>query len=68
MGGGKVTPITLFDDNGNQSENDEEDEDDDMKKNRESSESSFYLGKEIISVTFHVGSEFSLKVSGGVVP
>lgn len=48
MGGGKVTPITLFDDNGysNQSETDEEDEGDDVNKNRRSSESSVYLGKE----------------------
>lgn len=51
MGGGKVTPITLFDDNGysNQSEADEEDEDDDVNKNRRSSESSVYLGKEASS-------------------
>lgn len=47
VGGGKVTPIALFDDNGysNQSEADEEDEDDDVKKSRRSSESSVYLGK-----------------------
>lgn len=51
MGGGKVTPITLFDDNSysNQSEADEEDEDDDVNKNRRSSESSVYLGKEASS-------------------
>lgn len=48
MGGGKVTPIALFDDNGysNQSETDEEDEGNDVNKNRRSSESSVYLGKE----------------------
>lgn len=48
MGGGKVTPITLFDDNGysNQSETDEEDEGEDVNRNRRSSESSVYLGKE----------------------
>lgn len=53
MGGGKVTPITLFDDNGysNQSEADEEDEDDDVNKNRRSSESSVYLGKEASSLS-----------------
>lgn len=47
MGGGKVTPITLFDDNGysNQSETDEEDEGDNGNKNGRSSESSVYLGK-----------------------
>uniref|UniRef100_H3CYY3 Eukaryotic translation initiation factor 2-alpha kinase 3 n=1 Tax=Tetraodon nigroviridis TaxID=99883 RepID=H3CYY3_TETNG len=46
VGGGKVTPITLFDDNGysNQSEADEEDEDDSVNQNRRSSESSVYLG------------------------
>ncbi|XP_056914373.1 eukaryotic translation initiation factor 2-alpha kinase 3 isoform X2 [Takifugu flavidus] len=46
VGGGKVTPITLFDDNGynNLSETDEEDEGDDVNKNRRSSESSVYLG------------------------
>eukprot|EP00066_Takifugu_rubripes_P009668 XP_003976848.1 PREDICTED: eukaryotic translation initiation factor 2-alpha kinase 3 [Takifugu rubripes] len=46
VGGGKVTPITLFDDNGysNQSETDEEDEGDNVNKNRRSSESSVYLG------------------------
>lgn len=47
VGGGKVTPITLFDDNGysNQSEADEEEEDDEANKNARSSESSVYLGK-----------------------
>lgn len=54
MGGGKVTPIALFDDNGysNQSEADEEDEgdeDDDASRNGRSSESSFYLGEEASS-------------------
>ncbi|XP_038584323.1 eukaryotic translation initiation factor 2-alpha kinase 3 [Micropterus salmoides] len=46
VGGGKVTPITLFDDNAysNQSETDEEDDDDDPKKAREAAESSVYLG------------------------
>lgn len=49
MGGGKVTPITLFDDNAysNQSETDEEDDDDDLKKTRGAVESSVYLGKRI---------------------
>ena len=47
MGGGKVTPITLFDDNAysDQSETDEEEEDDNPKKTRGSDESSVYLGK-----------------------
>lgn len=47
VGGGKVTPITLFDDNAysNQSETDEEDVDDDNpKKARGAAESSVYLG------------------------
>ncbi|CAJ1074640.1 eukaryotic translation initiation factor 2-alpha kinase 3 [Xyrichtys novacula] len=47
VGGGKVTPITLFDDNAysNQSETDEEDVDeDDPKKARGAAESSVYLG------------------------
>lgn len=50
MGGGKVTPITLFDDNAysNQSETDEEDDDDDPKKAREAAESSVYLGELIL--------------------
>uniref|UniRef100_A0A673C6J8 non-specific serine/threonine protein kinase n=1 Tax=Sphaeramia orbicularis TaxID=375764 RepID=A0A673C6J8_9TELE len=44
VGGGKVTPISLFDDNTyrSQAETDEEDEDGD--KNRRSSDSSVYLG------------------------
>lgn len=51
MGGGKVTPIALFDDNAysNQSETDEEEEeedDDDSSHNaRGAEESSVYLGK-----------------------
>uniref|UniRef100_A0A3Q3EDB2 Eukaryotic translation initiation factor 2-alpha kinase 3 n=1 Tax=Labrus bergylta TaxID=56723 RepID=A0A3Q3EDB2_9LABR len=48
VGGGKVTPITLFDDNAysNQSETDDEDGDkDDPKKARGAAESSVYLGK-----------------------
>lgn len=51
VGGGKVTPIALFDDNGysNQSEADEEDEDDDASRNGRSSESSVYLGEEASS-------------------
>lgn len=51
VGGGKVTPIALFDDNGysDQSEADEEDEDDDAGGNGRSSESSFYLGEEASS-------------------
>ncbi|XP_060918747.1 eukaryotic translation initiation factor 2-alpha kinase 3 [Labrus mixtus] len=47
VGGGKVTPITLFDDNAysNQSETDDEDGDkDDPKKARGAAESSVYLG------------------------
>lgn len=46
VGGGKVTPITLFDDNAysNQSETDEEDDDDESKQNRGEEESSVYLG------------------------
>lgn len=49
MGGGKVTPITLFDDNAysNQSETDEEEDDDDSKKTGGAAESSVYLGKRI---------------------
>lgn len=60
MGGGKVTPITLFDDNGysNQSETDEEDEDDDTNKEGRSSESSVYLGKERSS---HAGGDVSFE-------
>lgn len=47
MGGGKVTPIALFDDNAysNQSETDEEDDDDNSRKARAAEESSVYLGK-----------------------
>uniref|UniRef100_A0A3Q3XLX9 Eukaryotic translation initiation factor 2-alpha kinase 3 n=1 Tax=Mola mola TaxID=94237 RepID=A0A3Q3XLX9_MOLML len=46
VGGGKVTPITLFDDNAysNQSESDEEEDDDNPKKTRGAAESSVYLG------------------------
>ncbi|XP_035529894.1 eukaryotic translation initiation factor 2-alpha kinase 3 [Morone saxatilis] len=47
VGGGKVTPITLFDDNAysNQSETEEEEEDDENpKKARGAAESSVYLG------------------------
>lgn len=47
VGGGKVTPISLFDDTGytNQSETDEEDEDEDPEKAlRKAAESSVYLG------------------------
>lgn len=48
MGGGKVTPIALFDDNvySNQAEKDEEDEDEDLNKSGGAAESSVYLGKE----------------------
>lgn len=47
MGGGKVTPISLFDDTGysNQSENEEEDADDNPDKAKGAAESSVYLGK-----------------------
>lgn len=47
VGGGKVTPISLFDDTGysNQSETDEEEEDDDPEKARGAAESSVYLGR-----------------------
>ncbi|XP_042337322.1 eukaryotic translation initiation factor 2-alpha kinase 3-like, partial [Plectropomus leopardus] len=46
VGGGKVTPIALFDDNAysNQSEYDEEDDDDESKQSRGAEESSVYLG------------------------
>uniref|UniRef100_A0A8C9ZVW4 Eukaryotic translation initiation factor 2-alpha kinase 3 n=1 Tax=Sander lucioperca TaxID=283035 RepID=A0A8C9ZVW4_SANLU len=46
VGGGKVTPIALFDDNAysNQSETDEEDDDDDSKKARGAEASNVYLG------------------------
>lgn len=46
VGGGKVTPISLFDDNSysNQAETDEEDDDEDGDKNGRSSDSSVYLG------------------------
>nr|XP_046268290.1 eukaryotic translation initiation factor 2-alpha kinase 3 isoform X2 [Scatophagus argus] len=46
VGGGKVTPIALFDDNAysDQSETDEEDDDDSPKKARGAAESSVYLG------------------------
>uniref|UniRef100_A0A665V5I4 Eukaryotic translation initiation factor 2-alpha kinase 3 n=1 Tax=Echeneis naucrates TaxID=173247 RepID=A0A665V5I4_ECHNA len=46
VGGGKVTPISLFDDTAysNQSEMDEEDDDDDPEKARSAAESSVYLG------------------------
>ncbi|XP_037602194.1 eukaryotic translation initiation factor 2-alpha kinase 3 [Sebastes umbrosus] len=46
VGGGKVTPIALFDDNAysNQSETDEEDDDDNSRKARAAEESSVYLG------------------------
>uniref|UniRef100_A0A3B4Z681 Eukaryotic translation initiation factor 2-alpha kinase 3 n=1 Tax=Stegastes partitus TaxID=144197 RepID=A0A3B4Z681_9TELE len=46
VGGGKVTPISLFDDTGysNQSETDEEEEEDDPEKARRAAESSVYLG------------------------
>ncbi|XP_047467265.1 eukaryotic translation initiation factor 2-alpha kinase 3 [Mugil cephalus] len=46
VGGGKVTPISLFDDTGysNQSETDDEEEADDPEKVRKAAESSVYLG------------------------
>nr|XP_019961557.1 PREDICTED: eukaryotic translation initiation factor 2-alpha kinase 3 [Paralichthys olivaceus] len=46
VGGGKVTPINLFDDTGysNQSEIDEEDDDENPEKARGAAESSVYLG------------------------
>ncbi|KAG7510854.1 eukaryotic translation initiation factor 2-alpha kinase 3 [Solea senegalensis] len=46
VGGGKVTPISLFDDTGytNQSEADEEEDDSDPEKIRGAAESSVYLG------------------------
>ncbi|XP_068608034.1 eukaryotic translation initiation factor 2-alpha kinase 3 [Brachionichthys hirsutus] len=46
VGGGKVTPITLFDDNAyrDQAEAEEEEEDDTSKKARGAAESSIYLG------------------------
>lgn len=46
VGGGKVTPISLFDDTSysNQSETDEEEEDDNPEKSRRAAESSVYLG------------------------
>ncbi|XP_035466010.2 eukaryotic translation initiation factor 2-alpha kinase 3 isoform X2 [Scophthalmus maximus] len=44
VGGGKVTPISLFDDTSNQSEIDEEDGEDDPQKARGAAESSVYLG------------------------
>ncbi|XP_070836009.1 eukaryotic translation initiation factor 2-alpha kinase 3 isoform X1 [Chaetodon trifascialis] len=46
VGGGKVTPIALFDDNAysNQSETEEEDDDDEPTKARGAAESSVYLG------------------------
>ncbi|XP_078133002.1 eukaryotic translation initiation factor 2-alpha kinase 3 [Sander vitreus] len=46
VGGGKVTPIALFDDNAysSQSETDEEDDDDDSKKARGAEASNVYLG------------------------
>ncbi|KAM3594723.1 uncharacterized protein V6R79_012831 [Siganus canaliculatus] len=46
VGGGKVTPIALFDDNGysNQQETDEEDDEDDQQEVRRAAESSVYLG------------------------
>lgn len=47
MGGGKVTPISLFDDTAysNQSETDDEEDDADPEKVRGAAESSVYLGK-----------------------
>lgn len=46
MGGGKVTPISLFDDTtySSQSKTEEDEEDEDPEKARESAESSVYLG------------------------
>lgn len=46
MGGGKVTPISLFDDTtySSQTETEEDEEDEDPEKARESAESSVYLG------------------------
>ncbi|XP_006786007.1 eukaryotic translation initiation factor 2-alpha kinase 3 isoform X1 [Neolamprologus brichardi] len=46
VGGGKVTPISLFDDTtySSQSETEEDEEDEDPEKARESAESSVYLG------------------------
>ncbi|KAF3700798.1 Eukaryotic translation initiation factor 2-alpha kinase 3 [Channa argus] len=46
VGGGKVTPISLFDDTtySNQSETDEQDDDEDPEKAKEAAESSVYLG------------------------
>lgn len=55
MGGGKVTPIALFDDNAysSQSESDDEDEDSDPKTMGGAAESSVYLGKNTVGHTIY---------------
>ncbi|KAM6917626.1 eukaryotic translation initiation factor 2-alpha kinase 3 isoform 2-T2 [Lycodopsis pacificus] len=72
VGGGKVTPIALFDDNAysNQSETDEEDEDEDSQKARGAEESSVYLGmyqgQLYLQSSVRISEKFSSKAIGSV--
>ncbi|XP_075963515.1 eukaryotic translation initiation factor 2-alpha kinase 3 [Anarhichas minor] len=73
VGGGKVTPIALFDDNAysNQSETDEEEEDDDdSQKARGAEESSVYLGmyqgQLYLQSSVRISEKFSSKAIGSV--
>ncbi|XP_031729022.1 eukaryotic translation initiation factor 2-alpha kinase 3 [Anarrhichthys ocellatus] len=72
VGGGKVTPIALFDDNAysNQSETDEEEDDDDSQKARGAEESSVYLGmyqgQLYLQSSVRISEKFSSKAIGSV--
>lgn len=72
VGGGKVTPIALFDDNAysNQSETDEEDEDEDSQQARGAEESSVYLGmyqgQLYLQSSVRISEKFSSKAIGSV--
>lgn len=72
VGGGKVTPIALFDDNAysNQSETDEEEEDDDSQKARGAEESSVYLGmfqgQLYLQSSVRISEKFPSKAIGSV--
>uniref|UniRef100_A0A3P9M6W2 Eukaryotic translation initiation factor 2-alpha kinase 3 n=1 Tax=Oryzias latipes TaxID=8090 RepID=A0A3P9M6W2_ORYLA len=69
VGGGKVTPISLFDDTGYRSQSETEDEDDeDPSKSRGSAESSVYLGmfqgQLYLQSSVRVTEKFSAKAIG----
>ncbi|XP_023807016.1 eukaryotic translation initiation factor 2-alpha kinase 3 isoform X1 [Oryzias latipes] len=69
VGGGKVTPISLFDDTGYRSQSETEDEDDeDPSKSRGSAESSVYLGmfqgQLYLQSSVRITEKFSAKAIG----